>query len=390
MIDGDLGRMLLVVVSLAIAAPRGAVALGDSTTGAGCAVTTGGSGTANNNTVNCGYTAEQVALLIKVATEPLQGVISTKDDKIAELAKQIGANDEATRSLLRIVGAQNAPQERLAETLSRVATDYKRLQAQAEALNSDNPIARALIDKANTEIDAGHFSQARQFLQQARQAQVAAGQAALKLRDQAQAAVDANFLGAAASAATEGGVALTEGHYAQAADLFGEAAGYVPSGQPGARLGYLERQADALYRQGDERGDNDALRGAIAMEHRMLEERTRNRVPLDWARTQMNLGNALQTLGSRESGTARLEEAVAAYRLALEEMTRDRVPLDWAGTQMNLGAALRTLGSRESGTARLEEAVAAYRLALEERTRDRVPLDWARTQMNLGDRKSVV
>ena len=32
-----------------------------------------------------------------------------------------------------------------------------------------------------------------------------------------------------------------------------------------------------------------------------------------------NLGLALQTLGARESGTARLEEAVAAYRAALEE-----------------------------------------------------------------------
>ena len=89
------------------------------------------------------------------------------------------------------------------------------------------------------------------------------------------------------------------------------------------------------------------------------------------------------TLGERESGTARLEEAVAAYRAALEERTRERVPLDWAATQNNLGIALQKLGERESGTARLEEAVVAYRAALEERTRERVPLDWARTQNNL-------
>ena len=44
--------------------------------------------------------------------------------------------------------------------------------------------------------------------------------------------------------------------------------------------------------------------------------------------------------GERESGTARLEEAVAAYRAALEERTRERVPLDWAMTQNNLGIAL--------------------------------------------------
>ena len=147
--------------------------------------------------------------------------------------------------------------------------------------------------------------------------------------------------------------------------------------------------------------------------------------------TQNNLGNALRMLGERESGTERLEEAVAAYRAALEERTRERVPLDWATAQINLGIALErsasgragrrgsrrrsrpiarrwrnirasgfrstgrrrrtisamrslTLGERESGTEKLEEAVAAYRAALEERTRDRVPLDWAESFGNQG------
>jgi tetratricopeptide (TPR) repeat protein len=90
------------------------------------------------------------------------------------------------------------------------------------------------------------------------------------------------------------------------------------------------------------------------------------------------------TLGRRESGTARLEEAVAAYRAALEERTRERVPLDWATTQYNLGNALQELGERESGTARLEEAVLAYQAALQERTRERVPYPWALTMANLA------
>ena len=54
-------------------------------------------------------------------------------------------------------------------------------------------------------------------------------------------------------------------------------------------------------------------------------------------------------LGERESGTARLEEAVAAYRAALEEWTRERVPLDWAMTQNNLGNALRGWASERAG-----------------------------------------
>jgi tetratricopeptide (TPR) repeat protein len=88
-------------------------------------------------------------------------------------------------------------------------------------------------------------------------------------------------------------------------------------------------------------------------------------VPLQWARTQNNLGNALTVLGERESGTARLEEAVAAYHEALKERTRERVPLQWAQTQNNLGNALRVLGERESGTARLDEARIAIESASE-------------------------
>ncbi|MEZ5823348.1 MAG: hypothetical protein R3C97_00940 [Geminicoccaceae bacterium] len=68
-----------------------------------------------------------------------------------------------------------------------------------------------------------------------------------------------------------------------------------------------------------------------------LLERTRERVPLEWAMTQNNRGIALATLGERESGTERLEQAVEAYDRALLEYTRERVPLDWAMTQNNQG-----------------------------------------------------
>jgi tetratricopeptide (TPR) repeat protein len=100
--------------------------------------------------------------------------------------------------------------------------------------------------------------------------------------------------------------------------------------------------------------------------------------------TQNNLGGALRALGVRESGTVRLEEAVTACRAALEERTRERVPLDWAATQNNLGGALQALGAREHGTARLEEAVAVHGAALEEWTRERAPLEWAKGTGNQG------
>ena len=62
-------------------------------------------------------------------------------------------------------------------------------------------------------------------------------------------------------------------------------------------------------------------------------------------------------------GTERLEQAVAAYRAALEEWTRERVPLDWAATQTNLGTALASLGERVQREDFLSDALQAIRQA---------------------------
>ena len=67
--------------------------------------------------------------------------------------------------------------------------------------------------------------------------------------------------------------------------------------------------------------------------------------------------------------TARVWRAGSGYRLALEERTREQVPLDWAKTQMNLGTALPSAKGARRETGRLEKAVAAYRLALEVKRR---------------------
>ncbi len=171
----------------------------------------------------------------------------------------------------------------------------------------------------------------------------------------------------------------------------------------------LARQSHAIARDPDERGAtlNDLgialqtlgrresgtarLEQVVAVFCAALQEYRQERVPLNWAMTQNNLGNALATLGQRERVTGRSEAAVAAcaaavaaYRAALQEWTRERVPLAWAATQSNLGNALAILSEGDGDTTRLEEAVAAYRAALQERTQERVPLDWAATQNNLG------
>src|SRR5262249_3655128 len=142
-----------------------------------------------------------------------------------------------------------------------------------------------------------------------------------------------------------GEIALARLRYTEAAKHFADAAVVFPpeSTQAAKKNEYLDREADAFFRQGNEFGDNSALLQVIDRLKALLRLRPRERVPLDWAMTQNNLANALRTLGERESGTARLEEAVTAYRDTLKEWTRERVPLQWASGQNNLGDALRML-----------------------------------------------
>ncbi len=142
---------------------------------------------------------------------------------------------------------------------------------------------------------------------------------------------------------------------------------------------------NALWTLGERESGTERLKQAVDAHRAALKEYPRERAPLEWAVIQNNLGNALRILGQREGGTARLEQAIAACQAALEERTRARMPLDWAATQNNLANALQSLGERESGTDRLEKAIDAFQAALQEWTPERLPFEWAMTQNNLGN-----
>ncbi len=142
---------------------------------------------------------------------------------------------------------------------------------------------------------------------------------------------------------------------------------------------------DALVRLGERESSTERFEQAVNVYLSALEVFTRERAPLQWARTQNNLGNALLNLGNWETSTERFEEAAGAYRSALELTPREKVSLEWAATQTNLGNALSAVGRREPGRKHLEQAVDAYRAALRVSTRERSALQWATTQNNLGN-----
>ena len=284
--------------------------------------------------------------------------------RAAELGTQLGFTREAVIGFFRILGEQDVPLEQVPTKLGEIAARHRAMLDRWSVLDAGDPATAALAAEAKTAIDNGRYDEADALLLRAQEQDIAAARQAEQLAHDAQQAAERRWLRAAESEGKRGDLAMTRLRYDDAAKRYAAAAGMVPSTRPDESRRYLEREAGALYQQGTERGDNKAALLAIDRYRAFARAADHAAAPLDWAMTQNNLGNALKTLGERESGTARLEEAVAAYRAALEERTRDRVPLDWAMTQNNLGNALKTLGARESGTARLEEAVAAWEACL--------------------------
>jgi tetratricopeptide (TPR) repeat protein len=290
---------------------------------------------------------------------------------VAQLAQDKGIEPAPLRTVLARLGELGTPEALIPARLERAADQLVDLRAHLASRPDEPPELAVFRSEALTLVDRGNLAGARAVLEQGRA--LARG-----LRGEEAGRSESELLAVAAR------IGRLKLEYRAAAAAYGEAA-RLAGADPQQQWRLVMQQAQELSDQGQEFGDDQALQEAIETYRRALELVPPSKRRLEWAATQNALGNALQALGGRESGTERLDEAVAAYRAALQERTRERVPLDWAMTQNNLGLALERLRAREDGTERLRDAAAAYRAALQEYTRERVPLDWAMIQNNLGN-----
>jgi tetratricopeptide (TPR) repeat protein len=269
---------------------------------------------------------------------------------------------EALRGILERMGEKELDEAdpdpaKIEQLLRAWAERYLSLEKKLQVLEGDDPEVQRLREAARQALrEEDRLLEVEELLRQARERVHAIGETAYATWRKQEAEI-------ASEQASAAQLQVNPTAYRKAADLFGEAARLVVDDAHKARK-YQFHQAFVLQSLGDEFGDNDALREAIALYRQILSGIDRATDPLDWAAIQNNLGRGLFRLGEREGDTARLHEAIAAYRAALEEYTRERVPLNWASTQSNLGLALQTLGERESDTKLLEEAIAAHHAAL--------------------------
>ena len=200
-------------------------------------------GSVSGSTITIGIPPEQLEALIRQSAEHSE----TQKKLISELESKLDLNQRQVRAALDILGERDIPPERLAAKLVEIAERFKALQATALAQPGDDAKVAALKAEAQKAIEAGDLAKADALL-----AEVESEQRRM---------LDRLAVNAAETSARRGDIALTRLRYSEAAQHFANAAAALPpeSTHQDQRIGYLQKEADALYRQGDEFGDNGAL-----------------------------------------------------------------------------------------------------------------------------------
>ena len=368
-------------------------------------------------------TQERRQLLLTIADLPNAG-----RKQVETIAEKDGVPLDALYGVLKALGATDIPKDpaELEKYLRAQAATLKEMAVLRGDIKPRDPLVVQLMESANRAVSEGAIATARGLLSKAvaiveknRNSGDASetrdadriGDAALYERRAEVARLLSDF-GAAARDyenayalvaklnnrlawyyKVEGGIAVSE-----QSDRFGGMANLAQAIETlEAALNLISRQTapedwasnqvnlgNALQSLGDRDPDSDGLDRSIAAYRAALEVFSVDTNSVKRGMVQSNLGGSLMMLGQRQADTALLQEAEVAFTAALSALPRESVPLDWARAQNNLGNTLRILGERESGAERFKEAAAAYRSALEERRRDEMPLQWAITQSNLG------
>jgi hypothetical protein len=98
-----------------------AVALGDKVEAGSCAIANSGSASGNTVTCNFGLTPEQLKQVTEAAVKGATGPLI---DRIVDVSKTLGVTEDAAKTLLKIVGADDKiPEDKLADELSKAAGD---------------------------------------------------------------------------------------------------------------------------------------------------------------------------------------------------------------------------------------------------------------------------
>ena len=201
-----------------------------------------------------GIPLKEVEELVRGAKLSRERLTTQQPENVALLRKQLELNEGQVLAALDVIAENHIPLDLMVVKLVEIADRFKALRGALSA--SDDP--KALEAKARKAIDTGELAQADAILVQAE-------------------TEDRQVLDRAGTLAKRGEIGLARLRYMEAATHFAKAASVFPPGSAyeDKRIGYITRQASALYQQGEDFGDNGA--GSDDCGHLLNEPATRER-----------------------------------------------------------------------------------------------------------------
>lgn len=319
---------------------------------------------------------ERRSLLLTIAALPEAG-----RRRIETIAATDGVPMDALYGMLAALGADvpNDPAE-LERVLAEQSIRVKYLLAERDALkNADPEIARlaALSDQAVRE---GALNSAIRILGEAK-ARVKELDSAV---DQAEDELRRRRVEFAAVYGRSAEAHALAFDFLGAADDFALAFEQVEKWDDRLAWTYRRGETEALISLGNFRGDKQALARAIGTGEDIVAI-SRDLSADEQATSRLMLGNALQAMGERDSGSDHLDRSVKTYREALDSGSlNDAEPAMRAKLQNNLANTLATLGRRKGDKTIMLEAVEAYRAAIDRFGESRMQQEWGLAHSNLG------
>lgn len=151
------------------------------------------------------------------------------------------------------------------------------------------------------------------------------------------------------------------------------------------RCQLLLMQAALLVEEGSRSGREQPLIAATQIYAEAGGALSEEANPIEWAATNVALGNLLLLLGNREHRPERFLAAALHFKPAVDVYSRLQSISEWARAQYGLARALKGTGEFQGDVLTLEDAAFRFRAALGVMTRDRAPDEWADAQLGLGE-----
>ncbi|MGE0768874.1 MAG: hypothetical protein AB7L90_20730 [Hyphomicrobiaceae bacterium] len=303
---------------------------------------------------------------------------------LAELAERFGLSEKSIRRLIALVDGQTVGAEGRVARLQSAAQWLADVRAQLMRPANDDAETRKLKAAAATALAEGDFEGAMDTLRLVRrELRETRRRTEERLQDEAL-ALRTQMVDEARATARLAEFLAARGEYAQAAELFAEAAVALPRADDEAAWRYNLQKADALLQHSRERGDGGALSESISIYGNLVRQAAESSNTKSLAEACLGHGEALLTAGERDPAGNRLKDAISIIQKAVQLLEREPDPMALLRARLSLAKAMARQGERDGSVDTLRQSAKVFRDVAAAAVADKLSADTVNINLSLG------